>query len=81
VGVVPRSWSIVWAEMTGRDLPERLPETWLDRWGPSARYGLSETMLDAADVSGGTLRSAQIEMENRTTLDLVLKYAGATAGS
>lgn len=32
--VVPRAWSMVWAEMTGQDLPEMLPEQWVERWRP-----------------------------------------------
>lgn len=33
--VVPRAWSIVWAEMSGQPLPEHLPETWVNRWRPA----------------------------------------------
>lgn len=33
--VVPRAWSIVWAEMSGQSLPERLPESWVNRWRPA----------------------------------------------
>lgn len=32
--VVPRAWSMVWAEMTGQELPEMLPESWVERWRP-----------------------------------------------
>jgi acetoin utilization deacetylase AcuC-like enzyme/GNAT superfamily N-acetyltransferase len=32
--VVPRAWSILWAEMTQQTLPEQLPETWIARWRP-----------------------------------------------
>ena len=32
--VVPRAWSILWAEMTQQPLPERLPEAWIARWRP-----------------------------------------------
>lgn len=30
--VVPRSWAILWAEMSGRPLPNALPNSWLERW-------------------------------------------------
>lgn len=30
--VVPRAWSIVWAEVSGQTLPEALPEAWATRW-------------------------------------------------
>ena len=32
--VVPRAWSIVWAEMSEQPLPELLPEEWVARWRP-----------------------------------------------
>jgi acetoin utilization deacetylase AcuC-like enzyme/GNAT superfamily N-acetyltransferase len=32
--VVPRAWSILWAEMSEQTLPERLPEEWVHRWRP-----------------------------------------------
>lgn len=30
--VVPRAWSIVWAEMSEQVLPEQLPQAWIERW-------------------------------------------------
>ncbi len=30
--VVPRAWSILWAEMSGQELPENLPEKWVEQW-------------------------------------------------
>jgi len=30
--VVPRAWSVVWAEMSGQSLPAALPEEWVTRW-------------------------------------------------
>ncbi len=32
--VVPRAWSMVWAEMSGQPLPKELPELWVKRWRP-----------------------------------------------
>ncbi len=32
--VVPRAWSILWAEMSEQPLPEKLPEAWVERWRP-----------------------------------------------
>lgn len=32
--VVPRAWSILWAEMSEQSLPDALPEEWVDRWRP-----------------------------------------------
>ncbi len=33
--VVPRVWSILWAEMSEQALPEHLPEPWVERWRPA----------------------------------------------
>lgn len=32
--VVPRAWSMVWAEMSAQNLPEKLPDAWVERWRP-----------------------------------------------
>ncbi len=32
--VVPRAWSIVWAEMSDQPIPELLPDEWVERWRP-----------------------------------------------
>src|SRR5690348_7090446 len=32
--VVPRAWSMVWAEMSDQTLPAHLPEEWVVRWQP-----------------------------------------------
>ncbi len=32
--VVPRAWSMLWAEISDQILPERLPEEWVQRWRP-----------------------------------------------
>ena len=32
--VVPRAWSMVWAEMSDAPLPERLPDVWVEHWRP-----------------------------------------------
>jgi acetoin utilization deacetylase AcuC-like enzyme/GNAT superfamily N-acetyltransferase len=32
--VVPRAWSMLWAEMSDLSLPERLPVEWIRRWRP-----------------------------------------------
>ena len=32
--VVPRAWSMVWAEMSEQTLPRELPDEWVNRWRP-----------------------------------------------
>ncbi len=33
--VVPRAWSMLWAEMSQQTLPEELPQVWISRWRPA----------------------------------------------
>ena len=33
--IVPRAWSMLWAEMSGQPLPTQLPEEWVARWRPA----------------------------------------------
>ena len=33
--VVPRAWSMLWAEISDQTLPEHLPEEWVQRWRPT----------------------------------------------
>lgn len=35
--VVPRAWSLLWAEMSGQTVPVELPEAWVKRWEPAWR--------------------------------------------
>jgi acetoin utilization deacetylase AcuC-like enzyme/GNAT superfamily N-acetyltransferase len=33
--IVPRAWSMLWAEMSGQPLPAQLPDEWVARWRPA----------------------------------------------
>jgi acetoin utilization deacetylase AcuC-like enzyme len=33
--VVPRAWSLLWAEMSEQDVPDSLPQEWIERWRPA----------------------------------------------
>ena len=69
VRVVPRSWSIIWAEMSGQALPEEVPPPWRDRWAPDAeRHGfwpMTELLEDETETWPSTPRRAEIEHANR----------------
>ncbi len=69
IRVVPRSWSIVWAEMSGRPLPGRLPPDWTQRWSAQAEENdftpMVEDFLDQTDDWRTIPREAEIERENR----------------
>jgi acetoin utilization deacetylase AcuC-like enzyme len=65
--VVPRSWAAVWAEMTDRPLPERIPDDWAARWAEPARsagfWPLPDRLLD--EPLPAVPRRVEIERTNR----------------
>lgn len=66
--VVPRAWTIVWTEMTGRPLPDELPPSWREAWleGEDA----PDRFLDAVDPAPrGT---SGIEAANAATVRDIL---------
>ena len=44
--VLPRAWSIVWMEMNGRQLPERVDPDWLKAWRHASNDPLPERFID-----------------------------------
>lgn len=73
--VVPRSWAILWAEMTGRSLPEYLPEAWRSRWETDGEEWPLQ-FLDGPDIVRLESHVADIEAFNASTLRTVLAAAG-----
>lgn len=69
--VVPRSWSIVWSEMTQRALPEALPLEWVRHWDSGPDEPMPAAFLDEADVSVPTPRESEIARQNRLNLESV----------
>ena len=61
--VVPRSWSLVWLAGAHREVPDRLPEAWRERWAAeAARYGtasLPTTFVDAPNAGEPPSRSQE----------------------
>ncbi|MBI3964722.1 MAG: acetoin utilization protein AcuC [Chloroflexi bacterium] len=79
IRVVPRNWAILWAEMTGQELPETIPRDWSARWATTAsRYHLSplpERFLDDPHAWPPFLRRIEIERLNRDTASRVRRAA------
>lgn len=66
--VVPRAWTMLWAELSGQQLPEHVPQAWLDRWQPQSPVRLPEKFLDAPDLFPPIPRRTEIEEKNRITV-------------
>src|SRR6266516_3471569 len=49
--VVPRAWSMVWAEMSEQTLPKHLPHEWVKRWRP-VWSGVEEQEEEAQQMMG-----------------------------
>lgn len=78
--VVPRSWAIVWAEMTGRSLPERLPVEWLRRWAGTVKEALPTEFLDGVDVARDNPQMADIDLQNQSSVDRMIELLQLVAG-
>jgi acetoin utilization protein AcuC len=71
--VVPRAWTLLWAEITDQLLPEKLPSSWLERWGQVSPVPLPEDFLDAEGLFHPIPRRMEIEQKNRMTASKALK--------
>lgn len=74
--VVPRSWAIVWAEMTGRALPPSIPEDWIELWREGADGPMPDAFMDAPDLGAPGPRAAEVRAENRRTVELTRSLSG-----
>jgi GNAT superfamily N-acetyltransferase len=63
--VVPRSWALVWSELSGRPLPDQIPSAWLERWQPESKEQLPVTFLDQPEDFPRKPRREEIECHNR----------------
>jgi acetoin utilization protein AcuC len=66
--VVPRAWTMLWAELSGQPLPDNIPQTWLDQWQRAAPVALPTTFLDPPDLFPPIPRRAEIEEKNKITV-------------
>jgi acetoin utilization protein AcuC len=73
--VVPRSWSIVWSALTGRELPRALPFGWLARWQSGPDEPMPASFLDPPDMVSGVAQHENVEQVNQETLAAALQVA------
>ena len=65
--VVPRAWSIVWAAMTGQSLPEKLPQSWVERWQHEAMGPMLDNFQDIPEELYRMPANPKIAKENLKT--------------
>jgi acetoin utilization protein AcuC len=68
--VVPRSWAILWSEMSGRPLPAEIPLDWRQEWAGQDPMPLG--FHDSELHSSWSERLDMVERENRSTVGRVL---------
>lgn len=66
--VVPRSWAIVWAEMSERALPANIPDVWLSRYGHLTDEEMPTHFLDGPLLREPMPRKAETDRHNSETL-------------
>ncbi|ATY84280.1 acetoin utilization protein AcuC [Kyrpidia spormannii] len=66
--VVPRAWTLLWAELSHQPIPEVIPDLWLERWSPYSPDLLPDRFIDAPDAFPPIPRRVEIENRNRITL-------------
>lgn len=66
--VVPRAWTMLWAEMCGAKLPEHLPESWRNKWQSASPHPLPKEFLDPSDLFEPIPRRREIEEKNEITV-------------
>jgi acetoin utilization protein AcuC len=79
VRVVPRSWAIVWSEMTGRSLPDRLPLSWMEQWSTFAGESWEGVYRDHPSVSPPSPRDEEIAHRNRLTVRAAQQVAALSS--
>lgn len=71
--VVPRAWTMLWAEMNGQTLPDAVPAKWLAKWQDESPYPLPQLFLDPPDAFPPIPRRQEIEEKNEITVRRALK--------
>jgi acetoin utilization protein AcuC len=74
--VVPRSWALLWAEMTEQILPDQLPSTWLSQWDTDPYRPLPHLFIDPDTFPEPGPRRHETEDINRAATRRSRQLAG-----
>lgn len=72
--VLPRAWTMVWAEMSGRKLPRELDADWLEAWQDGSETPLTRTFEDA--VNAPSRAAEQAASSNERVLETLMGSLG-----
>ena len=73
--VVPRAWSALWATVSHQDLPDEMPEDWLEKWGEESPVKLPSSTRDDETDHTPIDRAPLIGQRNRRTVENLLEKA------
>ncbi|WCN37056.1 acetoin utilization protein AcuC [Aneurinibacillus uraniidurans] len=74
--VVPRAWSLLWAELSGQVVPQdtRIPQAWIDKYQTESPVQLAPTMFDPEGIFPAIPRRQEITTKNKNTVEKALLY-------
>jgi len=71
--VVPRAWTLLWAEVAGRPAPLALPARWVDRWSKATAHALPAGFADDPKAFAPGPAQLAAARTNETMLRRLLK--------
>lgn len=71
--VVPRAWTLLWAEAAHLTAGETIPQEWIDQWQTLASHPLSYTLMDPAGAWASNPRRAEIAEKNLVSVQRALQ--------
>ena len=74
--VVPRAWAHAWSALSGRPVPDPLPDAWRARWSERLEVAMPSAALDEADVRPQPHRS-RIQSHNRAVARRAIQVLSA----
>lgn len=69
---VPRAWALLWAALSHQTMPDKLPESWHQRWQEKSPVTLPKTTFDETMTWQAIPRRADIESHNRSVAQRLL---------
>jgi acetoin utilization protein AcuC len=66
--VVPRAWTIYFAEMAGVEIPDEIPESWIESAGREAGYEVPATLLEPPTGPGSRAAVERVVERVRSTV-------------
>lgn len=69
----PRAWALLWAAMSGVELPERVPESWRRRWEGTSPVELPQHMIDDPSSWPPVPRRETVSSHNRVVAQRLME--------